>query len=44
MLLKILLEALIHKAALELANILLDTRKAKYIVRLLGLLETYPIA
>jgi hypothetical protein len=36
------LGALIREAALEPANVLLDTRKAKYAARLLGLPETHP--
>lgn len=36
--------ALVREAALEPANILLDTRKAKYVARLLTLPETHPTA
>jgi hypothetical protein len=36
--------ALVREAALEPANILLDTRKAKYMARLLTLPETHPTA
>jgi hypothetical protein len=42
MLPKTLIGALIREAALEPARALLDTRKAKYTARLLGLLEAYP--
>lgn len=44
MLLKILIGALIWEVALELVDVLLDIRKAKYMMRLLILLETYSIA
>jgi hypothetical protein len=42
MLLKIPIRALIYEAALELVRALLDAKKAKYIIRLLELLEAYP--
>jgi hypothetical protein len=43
MLLKTPIRVLICKAALKLVRVLLNARKAKYVVRLLGLLKTYSI-
>jgi hypothetical protein len=44
MLLKAPIGALIREAALEPASVLLDARKARYIVRLLTLPNIYPTA
>ena len=43
MLLKALVGALIYEVALELVNMLLDTRKTRYIARLLILPNTHLI-